>query len=457
MCTMVFVVAVGAILVALILAGGPGTETTEQTDLDSNPPGGVHVPGSHDNHRTTSTTGQTSPVATAATPTRATAPPRYSMDIEPLVCTMGSRTNSKTMFPEDGLCEYIFFDSVYKDRRNLMSDSTGWAPDLSTFVEVNRQYSTTAFGVGFAFEKAEHVVLNLKATNPPPLKVFWDKEIYHFGIVDTPAVGLYQENMNKAFECLKHLRQHASQKNQEGHMSYIVFAASFPDDTWAAYYADQFKNVFQPDLFIAHGHYLEGDNSRADCRVMPPTALTAPQGGGSSYEHDMTTAVDSLPELDVPGIVRTVFAISVTMKGRWSTPLPGQPTDFLSRCSQNLSAAPFGSLEEVCNDPNFAGRFAYSQQEASMQALHSRERLILSYDNEVGLCKKLCTVKARQPSRYFGVAVFDLDYEDFSNACASMNREGAFSRLHAVRGVLNYFRTAYKTAADEAGCLRLIT
>ncbi|XP_077490078.1 uncharacterized protein LOC144100990 isoform X3 [Amblyomma americanum] len=398
MCTMVFVVAVGAILVALILAGGPGTETTEQTDLDSNPPGGVHVPGSHDNHRTTSTTGQTSPVATAATPTRATAPPRYSMDIEPLVCTMGSRTNSKTMFPEDGLCEYIFFDSVYKDRRNLMSDSTGWAPDLSTFVEVNRQYSTTAFGVGFAFEKAEHVVLNLKATNPPPLKVFWDKEIYHFGIVDTPAVGLYQENMNKAFECLKHLRQHASQKNQEGHMSYIVFAASFPDDTWAAYYADQFKNVFQPDLFIAHGHYLEGDNSRADCRVMPPTALTAPQGGGSSYEHDM-----------------------------------------------------------VCNDPNFAGRFAYSQQEASMQALHSRERLILSYDNEVGLCKKLCTVKARQPSRYFGVAVFDLDYEDFSNACASMNREGAFSRLHAVRGVLNYFRTAYKTAADEAGCLRLIT
>ncbi|KAK8762699.1 hypothetical protein V5799_026037 [Amblyomma americanum] len=236
------------------------------------------------------------------------------MDIEPLVCTMGSRTNSKTMFPEDGLCEYIFFDSVYKDRRNLMSDSTGWAPDLSTFVEVNLQYSTTAFGVGFAFEKAEHVVLNLKATNPPPLKVFWDKEIYHFGIVDTPAVGLYQENMNKAFECLK-----------------------------------------------------------------------------------------------------------------------------------------------VCNDPNFAGRFAYSQQEASMQALHSRERLILSYDNEVGLCKKLCTVKARQPSRYFGVAVFDLDYEDFSNACASMNREGAFSRLRAVRGVLNYFRTVYKTAADEAGCLRLIT
>ncbi|KAK8762689.1 hypothetical protein V5799_026039 [Amblyomma americanum] len=48
-----------------------------------------------------------------------------------------------------------------------------------------------------------------------------------------------------------------------------------------------FKNVYQPDVLIAQGHYYSGDNTFAECRVLPPTVVTRPQEANNSYQHDL--------------------------------------------------------------------------------------------------------------------------------------------------------------------------
>ncbi|KAK8780399.1 hypothetical protein V5799_018260 [Amblyomma americanum] len=65
---------------------------------------------------------------------------------------MGSRTSFLQMFPPDGLCEYIFFDSVEKGNRNQLAFPTRWGNDLRIFIAAYARYNTTAFGIGFAYD-----------------------------------------------------------------------------------------------------------------------------------------------------------------------------------------------------------------------------------------------------------------------------------------------------------------
>lgn len=74
------------------------------------------------------------------------------MEPQVLLCTYGAKTNASTVFPSDGLCDFIFFDSVYKNDRNFLADSENFGVDLQHFLSAIPKYSKTAFGVGFAFE-----------------------------------------------------------------------------------------------------------------------------------------------------------------------------------------------------------------------------------------------------------------------------------------------------------------
>ncbi|KAK8782753.1 hypothetical protein V5799_015908 [Amblyomma americanum] len=83
---------------------------------------------------------------------RVVSPSRAVIDEQPLVCTMGSRTSFGQMFPPDGLCEYIFYDSVEKDNRNALASPNRWGNDLRIFIASYVRYTTTAFGIGFSYE-----------------------------------------------------------------------------------------------------------------------------------------------------------------------------------------------------------------------------------------------------------------------------------------------------------------
>ncbi|KAL3197208.1 hypothetical protein MRX96_014819 [Rhipicephalus microplus] len=105
----------------------------------------------------------------------------------------------------------------------------------------------------------------------------------------------------------------------ERHECMLVFAAIVPNDAWANFYTNEFSKLW-PLLFISLGHYDNGDNTFVDCHVMPPTVLSRPalvSSENSSYGYDLNmavTAFDALAATDTS----TIWATSVTMKGRWT-------------------------------------------------------------------------------------------------------------------------------------------
>ncbi|KAL1427350.1 hypothetical protein MTO96_017637 [Rhipicephalus appendiculatus] len=64
-------------------------------------------------------------------------------DREPLVCTMGERLTSVEQFPPDGLCDYIFYDSLYKDGdRDLLPNENTYSKSLERFSQRPAQLPT---------------------------------------------------------------------------------------------------------------------------------------------------------------------------------------------------------------------------------------------------------------------------------------------------------------------------
>ncbi|XP_049523126.1 uncharacterized protein LOC125945422 [Dermacentor silvarum] len=158
--TIIFLILVSALITLFAMGYGSSyvTETTETTEL------GVIFRSGDVDIRVLSTTTRATPVATTKktttmtttqkteTPTASTAAPSEMMDDQPLVCTIGRRLNSTQMFPPDGLCEYIFFDSLYKLGRNSFAEPSLFEPNLLIFIDTAPQYQITAFGIGITFE-----------------------------------------------------------------------------------------------------------------------------------------------------------------------------------------------------------------------------------------------------------------------------------------------------------------
>ncbi|KAL1427317.1 hypothetical protein MTO96_017605 [Rhipicephalus appendiculatus] len=188
---------------------------------------------------------------------------------------------------------------------------------------------------------------------------------------------------------------------------------------------------------------------------MPPTVLSRPAlvaSENSSYEYDLNSAVAGFDEIATTG-ASSIWATSVTMKGRWTVLEEGESPDFLSRCVYDPSAESFGDVAKVCQDDSFKTTLndllVYS-------ILTYNSSHLFAFDDEAAFKEKLCRLKGDHLRLEFGIAVFDLEYEDFSNACDFANTHGAFSRLKVLRQIIDFFRTNFKERSDRAACLSLM-
>ncbi|XP_075559429.1 uncharacterized protein LOC142590917 [Dermacentor variabilis] len=134
--------------------------------------------------------------------------------------------------------------------------------------------------------------------------------------------------------------------------------------------------------------------------------------------------------------------VSVTLKGRWTKPMFPDKVDFYTRCSSDPDIVPFGSYTQVCpgGGSPFGARLNYSEKHYAVITTIRIIRRTFVYDDERSFAAKLCNVKALDPSVTFGIAVYDIDYDDYENKCFSLNRNNRNSRLKAVKKVVESFR-----------------
>ncbi|XP_049523441.1 uncharacterized protein LOC125945554 [Dermacentor silvarum] len=81
----------------------------------------------------------------------------------------------------------------------------------------------------------------------------------------------------------------------------------------------------------------------------------------------------------------------------------------------------------------------YSEALDAMYTYDNSLFVMFMYDDEEGLCRKVCNIKSKHEALEFGLAVYDLDYEDYYNNCSARNLFGAFSRLKMVRRLSTTF------------------
>lgn len=84
----------------------------------------------------------------------ATLPPQPPMPRVPLVCTYSKEFSDEMMFPQDGLCDVIFYDSLYCNNENKFADPP--SSDLSDFLDLSTGLKKTEFGISVAFRWVCH-------------------------------------------------------------------------------------------------------------------------------------------------------------------------------------------------------------------------------------------------------------------------------------------------------------
>ncbi|KAL3197211.1 hypothetical protein MRX96_014822 [Rhipicephalus microplus] len=285
--------------------------------------------------------------------TKSTSEPFHIVNLQPLLCTIGSGNFTTQMFPHDGLCDYIFYDSIYK--RGIKTFHT---PDMLFFIEKRREYSRTTFGIGFTYEHTTYVSSVISQSQESQLAIY-------SGIISD-------------FSDYQRLR---------GRLCLMVLAAGVPNDAWAKFYAAHFSPLW-PFIFISVGHYDKGDNTFTDCHVMPPTVLSRPAevaAENSSYEYDLTSAAAGFDRLVIAGD-SSIRATSVTMKGRWTVLEEGERAQFLSTCVHDPSAESFGEVAKVCEDPSFEPMARNSQLYATLTYNSSH---VFAFDDEAAFKQKV--------------------------------------------------------------------
>ncbi|XP_075559427.1 uncharacterized protein LOC142590916 [Dermacentor variabilis] len=155
---------------------------------------------------------------------------------------MGDRILTALHFPPDALCDYIFFESLYKGGRNLLTDKATYTSSLYTFLLDHRPYRRTSLGVGFAFDYLATAEDALKVRNPSPLAPFWKQGIFHVGILDTPATAARNQT-KAAIATLKAMNRLLDTQRARGNFSITALAMPQPELGWSLAFAADFTSV----------------------------------------------------------------------------------------------------------------------------------------------------------------------------------------------------------------------
>ncbi|KAH7942864.1 hypothetical protein HPB52_002041 [Rhipicephalus sanguineus] len=107
------------------------------------------------------------------------------------------------------------------------------------------------------------------------------------------------------------------------------------------------------DALNALSEAVSAMNARVDSVESKITITDQLSGSVVRTASPSSMAAESIRRMTSRG-VEARFALTVTMKGRWTVLKAGQPTDFLSECVYDPSAESFGSVTEVCEDPSFS-------------------------------------------------------------------------------------------------------
>ncbi|XP_072141374.1 uncharacterized protein [Dermacentor andersoni] len=406
-------------------------------------------------------TGSTSQMPTAARPAR----------ISPaLVCAYGNWTNVDTAFPEDGLCDYAFFDALYRGRSREADVARLRRPSaaLRRFLAGTRRYRRTQNGVAISYRGLRGATKDMESSHAASdMRALWKNGVRHLGVLDfVPGADATEASVERLFKFLQLCRKLQDKVIPKTALPkpLLALGMTFLSSSQRQVYASVEKHLrsgWSPsrqkvDLVVLRTHLSGRDDGDPSCIV---TGSSVWGRTLADYQPSMVDALNYLEKKLKPMSSESLFFVSMSAAARRYVPAgPGDSAKGFepgSRCKaydESDYAREIDSFTSVCGDAEYAAHIARDEAHETMHSFRLSPRSAVTFDSEDTIFAKMCKARKMVASVPYGLALFDAEFDDTSNECSATNKFGNFTLVRAARKAIDYVYGA--TFTKNSQCSR---
>ncbi|KAH7945491.1 hypothetical protein HPB49_011406 [Dermacentor silvarum] len=356
-----------------------------------------------------------------------------------LLCTVNHFTNRSVVAPDDGLCDFTFYDSFFKDETYDLA--APYKDSFNHFLELAAHHVKT---------QSRDPINKALSENPSKVKAdlinLSHRNISHFGCVDIGHVYFGTHNLKRVLSILKRVYDMLKDERVSQHPMYTILTVPMylPDDgVWLRQLSDALKHSGHTlDGLIAVAHLSENDfNAGYACRIVPPMFLNAPNIPDNyhkinPYKYSMSLEYAALLKFASKWKPSSTLFVSVPLHGKWYTYDDDYAFDTL--CGVDEPPSLYGSVVEVCKNSEYNTTYVMVPHTGVMSACEKLQR-VFTYDDSKSYRYKLCTLKKNLTSLQYGILALGIDLDDTTNRCG----QGSYDRLRTLRWLVDFFKNSF--------------
>ncbi|XP_070393077.1 uncharacterized protein [Dermacentor albipictus] len=386
---------------------------------------------------------------------------RQRMSGESLICTVSVVGDNKLGVPKDGLCNFLFYDSLYRPQGDTLMKQP--RSQLVKFLSTAAISKDTDHGFSVDIDNvrafSDHL---LEERGKKRIKEMGDQKVIDYGFLTLDHSRSSRQNIQEALSALKAVTEIV--KEVTGKTGFTVLGLYNKVTTNCQTISDISGQEFKPSAIVILGHISYYDRHVHGCRILPPNLYgVEPQvlksfGYGHLFEDGVALARCIEEKIKFTG--KIPVKVSVTLKGRRYIAKPEKDPSFVGignfdllrqcgRPKQNPQYEQDAPAVRVCGEAGqYKKNMNFSEQYQSVVTYDKSKGDTITFDNEASLRKKVCDARASHGS--FSLAAYDVNYDQGKSVCDMWGPKGHLSRLKLIRKLNDFMRG--EDAGDKVNC-----
>ncbi|KAL1427090.1 hypothetical protein MTO96_017748 [Rhipicephalus appendiculatus] len=364
------------------------------------------------------------PSASMSTPNGTTTLPPSSV-----ICTVDGQGPMEV--PADGVCDFIFYDSLGHPFDRLGRAARG---PFKIFQTLAANGKMTQFGVSiFPLDIPSFLtLLNTPTSIAWSKEKLWNHNIYHWGILNE-----------------------ISKPSPTKRVASYTFLGYYGNASAACMEAVRHMEAnHRPSVLIILGHLafkeqdIENEVPGYKCLIMPPSLHVVPKHLPIKpvYAHSVVDAVRTLEcvknKLQPPW---PVFGVSMTLKGRWYIPKVDD-SNITGAGEYNVfkpceSFQEFGSPQLICNETgtNYLKHLHYDDSNYWSFTYDKKpgRKQTFTFDDGESIKRKGCVIILNFGHDNLTLAAYDVNY-DYAPSLCPKKLPGSYHRLERIKQLIQY-------------------
>lgn len=421
---------------------------------------------------------------------RPTTTTKKVLDYAPFLCTLSDDVDLTVfVFPPDGMCEVIYFDTLYLYFKNVVGKPM--TKNLIDFLDYSKAHTNrTQYGVGISFYNytdMNNLLLKQNETLYRYLDYLEDHKANNYAMLD--CQDRFHRSFSVAFFMIESFQEYHESKGQR--VGFNLVSSIFDNKTLHGInmYDNPLNEINSPPLkylryYVFLTHYPTSDYVDGDiCFVKTPQVFFRPTKiyanilyPGWTYHCNMLDAYDYeyflrtyMPHLD-----KYPRAITFTLKQYNEKPrYPDNNEPSIGNYSWNNECAlhpippggqyqypagwkGFATFGEICRDPVYMTNMDCKPKDVEDGCItfNKQREMIVVWDDHNSTRRKICTSRKNLTFLY-GVMAYAIDYDDWNYECPQLSPYGPYSRLRLLYKLNDYLRGYFYSEDDYPGCMKV--